>query len=100
MQAPFTTPVKADGPLVCPPAPRRVSRSIHSNAATQTPFTNKFFVVNTQNNILCEVTHVGKHNGNIVWKRKDNSTLIETSPELAQVSLSNASERIVSWDEL
>ena len=98
MQALFTTPVKVDAPPVCPSAPRRTTRFIDNITASRTAFTDKFFVVDNHDTILCEVTHVGSHNGNATWKRTDNSGIIETSP--AQVSLSNANERIVSWCEL
>lgn len=98
MQAPFTTPVKVDTPLVCPPAPRRTTRLNYNVTVSQTAFTDKFFVVDNHDVILCEVTHVGDHNGNVMWKRTDNSNIIEASP--AQVSLANADERIVSWGQL
>jgi hypothetical protein len=101
MQAPFTTPVKADASLVCPPAPRRTVRLTYNIASIpQATFTNKFFVVNAENVILSEVTHVGNNNGNMMWKRTDNAHIIEASPAPAQVSIANADERIISWGQL
>lgn len=98
MQAPCTTPVKADAPLVCPAAPRRPVR-LTNNIATipRSTFTDKFFVVNAENTILSEVIHVGNNNGNVLWKRTDNAHIIEASPAAAQVS---DDERIISWGEL
>ena len=102
MQAPFTTPVKADAPLVCPPAPRRTVRLTFNNISSisQATFTNKFFVVNAENVILSEVTHIGNNNGNVMWKRTDNAHIIEASPAPAQVSVANADERVISWGQL
>lgn len=102
MQAPFTTPVKADAPLVCPPAPRRPVRLTFNNisSVSHATFTNKFFVVNAENVILSEVTHVGNNNGNVIWKRMDNAGIIVASPAPAQVSVANADERIISWGQL
>ena len=101
MQAPLATPVKADAPLVCPPAPRRTVRLTYNiSSISQTTFTNKFFVVNAEHVILSEVTHVGNNNGNVMWKRVDNAHIIEASPAPAQVSLANADERIISWEQL
>lgn len=101
MQAPFTTPVKADASLVCPPAPRRTTRLTYTiSSIPQATFTNKFFVVNAENVILSEVTHIGNNNGNVIWKRMDNAGIIEASPAPAQVSVVNADERIISWAQL
>ena len=101
MQALFNTPVKADVPLVCPPAPRRTVRLNYSiSSIPQATFTNKFFVVNAENVILSEVTHIGNNNGNVMWKRTDNAHIIEASPAPAQVSVANADERVISWGQL
>ncbi len=101
MQALVTTPVKADVPLVCPPAPRRTVRFNYSiSSIPQATFTNKFFVVNAENVILSEVTHIGNNNGNVIWKRVDNAGIIEAFPAPAQVSVANADERIISWGQL
>ena len=104
MQALFTTPVKADVPLVCPPAPRRTVRLNYSissiSSIPQATFTNKFFVVNAENVILSEVTHIGNNNGNVIWKRVDNAGIIEAFPAPVQVSVASADERIISWGQL
>lgn len=101
MQAPFTTPIKADAPPVCPPAPSRPVRLTYNiGSMPQATFTNKFFVVNAENVILSEVTHVGNKNGNVIWKRMDNAGIIEASPAPAQVLVDNANERIISWEQL
>lgn len=101
MQAPFITPIKADAPPVCPPAPSRPVRLTYNIVSMpQMTFTNKFFVVNAEDVILSEVTHVGNKNGNVMWKRLDNAHTIETSPAPAQVSVDNPNERIISWEQL
>lgn len=103
MQTPISTPVKEDPPppLECPSAPRRQTCLLFRDTTfSKTNLTDKFFLVNKDDVILAEVIYVEQNNSNMMWKRIDNSVIIETTLPPAQASLTNKDERIISWDEL
>lgn len=103
MQTPISTPVKDyTPPLECPSAPRRPTSLLFHNTTTfsKTNLTDMFFLVNKNGDILAEVIYVEEKNNNMMWKRIDNSVIIETTLPPAQASLTNKDERIISWNEL